>query len=108
MNMVHRDDVVGAIIAALERGEPGETYNVVDDEPVSQRAFFTWLAAQLNRPLPAVVPADDGLGRKRGLTNKRVSNARLRTRLAYQFNYPNFRAGYAALLPSQPDGLPLP
>jgi nucleoside-diphosphate-sugar epimerase len=108
MNMVHRDDVLGAIIAALERGEPGETYNVVDDEPVSQRAFFTWLAAQLNRPLPAVVPADDGLGRKRGLTNKRVSNARLRTRLAYQFNYPNFRAGYAALLPSQPDGLPLP
>src|SRR5262245_17570283 len=36
LNMVHRDDVVGAIIAALEKGRPGEIYNVVDDEPVIQ------------------------------------------------------------------------
>ena len=97
LNMIHRDDVIGAILAALERGQPGETYNAVDDEPVTQRAFFTGLAEQLRQPLPPSVAAEGELGRKRGISNKRVSNAKLRTRLEYQFKYPDFRAGYAPL-----------
>jgi len=97
MNMIHRDDLVGAIIAALERGSRGEVYNAVDDEPVTQLAFFTWLAAESHRPLPPTVAPDEGLGRNRGITNKRVSNAKLRTHLDYQLKYPDFRAGYAAL-----------
>jgi nucleoside-diphosphate-sugar epimerase len=97
MNMIHRDDLIGGIIAALKQGRPGEVYNAVDDEPVSQRAFFTWLAAELKRPLPPSVAADEDSWRQRGLTNKRVSNAKLRTRLEYQFKYPNYRAGYATL-----------
>src|SRR5437868_4793221 len=49
INMVHRDDLVTALIAALERGRPGEIYNVADDEPVTQLQFFEWLAATLGR-----------------------------------------------------------
>jgi nucleoside-diphosphate-sugar epimerase len=97
MNMIHRDDLAGAIIAALARGARGEIYNAADNEPVTQLAFFTWLAAELQRPLPPQVAADGESGRKRGLTNKRVSNAKLRRRLAYEFKYPDFRAGYRAL-----------
>ena len=36
LNMIHRDDVVGAVIAALKSGRAGEIYNAVDDEPVAQ------------------------------------------------------------------------
>ena len=97
MNMIHRDDLAGAIIAALARGEPGEIYNAADDEPVTQLAFFTWLAAELRRALPPQAAADEESWRKRGLTNKRVSNTKLRTRLGYEFKYPDFRAGYRAL-----------
>src|ERR1700722_2656066 len=43
LNMIHRDDLIGGIIAALKSGRAGEIYNVVDDEPVSQRTFFEWL-----------------------------------------------------------------
>jgi nucleoside-diphosphate-sugar epimerase len=96
LNMIHRDDVIGAIIAALERGTPGEIYNAVDNEPVSQLKFFEWLAAELQKPLPLRVPADTEVWRKRGVTNKRVSNARLLAELRYQFKFPDFRAGYAA------------
>jgi nucleoside-diphosphate-sugar epimerase len=95
LNMIHRDDVVGCIIAALKRGKPGETYNAVDDEPVSQLDFFSWLAGHLNKPKPPSVPADPDAGRKRGVTNKRVSNLRLKQQLGYQFKYPTFREGYA-------------
>jgi nucleoside-diphosphate-sugar epimerase len=98
LNMIHRDDLIGFIIAALELGSPGEIYNAVDDEPVSQLQFFEWLAAELNRPLPLKVAADGEVSRKRGITNKRVSNAKLRAELNCQFQFPDFRVGYAAEL----------
>ena len=44
LNMIHRDDVAGCIIAALKNGRAGEIYNAVDDEPVRQIDFFRWLA----------------------------------------------------------------
>ena len=96
LNMIHRDDLVGVIITALERGTPGEIYNAADNEPVSQLRFFEWLAWQLKMPMPANVPADAEILRKRGVTNKRVSNAKLRAELKYEFRFPDFRAGYAA------------
>ena len=95
LNMIHRDDVAGCIIAALEKGRAGEIYNAVDDEPVSQIEFFEWLAAMLGKPLPPSVSEEAETVRKRGVTNKRVSNAKLRTELKYKFQFPDFRAGYA-------------
>jgi nucleoside-diphosphate-sugar epimerase len=95
LNMIHRDDVVGAIIAALEHAPAESVFNVVDDEPVSQRDFFAWLSAQLDKPMPPSVAVGGEISRKRGVTNKRVSNRRLKGQLGYQFNYPTFREGYA-------------
>ncbi len=96
LNMIHRDDLIGVILAALERGTPGEIYNAADNAPPSQLEFFTWLAAELKQPLPAKVLADAEVWRKRGVTNKRVSNAKLRAELKYEFKFPDFRAGYTA------------
>lgn len=96
MNMIHRADVSGAIIAALKSGRPGEIYNAVDDEPVTQATFFQWLAGTLGKYPPPTVPEEPDPARKRGLTNKKVSNRRLKMELGYQFRYPNFRLGYTA------------
>ncbi|HEV2438407.1 MAG TPA: SDR family oxidoreductase [Verrucomicrobiae bacterium] len=96
LNMIHRDDVIGCIIAALKNGRAGEIYNAVDDEPVSQVNFFQWLAEELGKDLPPTGPENFDENRKRGVTNKRVSNRKLRMELGYQFKYPNFRKGYTA------------
>jgi len=96
LNMIHRDDLIGAITAAFERGRPGEIYNATDDEPVSQLAFFTWLATRLGQPLPPVSTASPDTSRRRGLTSKRISNRKLRTELGLELKYPTFREGYAA------------
>ena len=95
LNMIHRDDLIGCIIAALKNGRPGEIYNAADDEPVSQLHFFQWLAQALDKPLP---PSEPDADRKRGVTNKRVSNRKLKMELGHQFKYPNFRKGYSAEL----------
>ena len=98
LNMIHRDDLIGCIIAALKSGRPGEVYNAADDEPVNQLHFFQWLAQSLDKPLPPSEPENPDENRKRGVTNKRVLNRRLKMELGYQFKYPNFRKGYSAEL----------
>jgi len=94
LNMVHRDDVVGVIIKALQLAHPGEILNVVDNEPVNQLTCFEWLSKRLGRPLPPSTTTDIGMARKRGLTSKRVSNRRLRSELGYELKFPTFREGY--------------
>ena len=53
----------------------------------SQRAVYEWLADHFGRPIPPVSPRD--FARKRGWTNKRVSNTRLRA-LGWVPRYPSF------------------
>jgi nucleoside-diphosphate-sugar epimerase len=106
LNMIHRDDLIGCIIAALKNGRAGEIYNAADDEPVSQLHFFQWLAQAVDKPLPPSAPENPGENRRRGATNKRVSNRKLKMELGHQFKYPNFRIGYSAellRLAAQPD-----
>lgn len=96
INMIHRDDLVGAIIAALKSGRPGEIYNAVDDEPVAQIHFFRWLSETLGKYMPPLATEEEAAQRKRGLTQKKVSNRRLKMEMGYQFKYPTFRQGYTA------------
>jgi nucleoside-diphosphate-sugar epimerase len=98
LNMIHRDDVAGCIIAALQNGQPGEIYNAADDEPVCQLHFFEWLARTLHKPMPASEPENAEVTRRRGVTNKRVSNRKLKMELGHPFKYPTFREGYSAEL----------
>ena len=79
----------------LKSGRPGEIYNVVDDEPVAQIHFFRWLSETLGKWMPPFAGTEDP-ARKRGLTNKRVLNRKLKMELGYQFKYPTFRQGYTA------------
>lgn len=95
VNMVHRDDVASAVRAVAERGGVGRVYNVVDDEPVAQGEFVTWLARSRGLPVPPVATEAENAARKRGLTHKRVSNRRLRAETGWEPLYPTFRQGYA-------------
>lgn len=101
INMIHLDDVAGAIITALRSGKPGDIYNAVDDEPVAQIHFFRWLSETLGKDMPPFATEAENSARKRGLTNKKVQNRRLKMELGCQFKYPNFRAGYTAEIQRQ-------
>jgi nucleoside-diphosphate-sugar epimerase len=88
VNQVHRDDIASAIFFLLT-GETQRTqiYNVVDDQPMLQSDCYRWLARRLDRPPP---PIGKSTGEpKRGDTNKRVSNAKLRN-LGWTLQYPTF------------------
>jgi nucleoside-diphosphate-sugar epimerase len=104
VNQVHRDDIATALFFLLGReAEGGQIYNVVDDQPILQSECHRWLAQRLNRPLPPIGKSKGP--RKRGDSNKRVSNARLR-RLGWTARYPTFvEAMEKSILPSFADGI---
>ncbi len=88
VNQVHRDDAAAALFVLLDRSAPGgEIFDVVDDQPMLQSECYRWLATKLNRELPPVGTTESK--RKRGASNKRVSNAKLRA-LGWNPHYPTF------------------
>jgi len=102
VNQVHRDDIASALFLLLNRAQTSaQIYNVVDDQPLLQSECYHWLAQRLNRPLPPTRKSEQP--RKRGDTNKRVSNAKLR-RLGWTPHYPTFAdAMQKSILPSFAD-----
>jgi nucleoside-diphosphate-sugar epimerase len=99
INQTHRDDIASALFFLLSRKtEPAQIYNVVDDEPILQSECYRWLAQRLNRPLPPIGKSIQQ--RKRGDSNKRVSNAKLRS-LGWTPRYSTFAdAMDKSILPS--------
>jgi nucleoside-diphosphate-sugar epimerase len=103
VNQVHRDDIASALFLLLnpETRVSTQIYNVVDDQPLLQSECYAWLARRLNRPLPPIRKSVQP--RKRGDTNKRVSNAKLR-QLNWTPDYPTFGdAMEKSILPGFPD-----
>jgi nucleoside-diphosphate-sugar epimerase len=99
VNQVHRDDIAAALFLLLDRPSlAGQILNVVDDRPLLQSECYRWLAKQLNRPFPgAGTSRSSG---KRGRSNKRVSNGKLRN-LGWEPRYPTFaEAMEKSILPS--------
>ncbi|HEY3660226.1 MAG TPA: NAD-dependent epimerase/dehydratase family protein [Candidatus Udaeobacter sp.] len=89
VNQVHRDDIASALFLLLNREAQtsAQIYNLVDDQPLLQSDCYRWLAQRLNRPLPPTRKAEQP--RKRGDSNKRVSNAKLH-QLGWTPAYPTF------------------
>lgn len=96
INMIHVDDLVGIIIRALQSGRAGEIFNAVDDEPIAQIHFFRFLSETLGKRMPPPAAPGADADRKRGLTQKKVSNRKVKMELGYEFKHPNFRKGYTA------------
>jgi nucleoside-diphosphate-sugar epimerase len=92
INQIHADDAAGALFHLLSGELPPGIYNVADDAPATQRECYEWLSTYLRKPMPPHGPADPH--RKRGVTDKRVSNAKLRS-LGWTLAYPSFQVAVA-------------
>ena len=96
---VHHDDAAAATVAALERGEGGQAYNVVDDTPATFRALLTAIARATNAPRPLVLPgwllrlvAPYG-GAILSDVSLRVANAKAKRELGWAPRYPSIADG---------------
>ncbi|HEU0077465.1 MAG TPA: hypothetical protein VFQ76_07430, partial [Longimicrobiaceae bacterium] len=90
--------------AAWERGRPGETYLLCDDEPVTGAEYAELTAELLALPLPPAVSRADireelaGRAVERRIGSRRCSNRRMRDELGVVPRYPSVREGVPAAL----------
>lgn len=104
VSRIHVDDLVAGLIAAWERGRPGEVYLLCDDEPVTGAEYAELTAALLALPLPPAVSRDDirqelsGSAFERRIGSRRCSNRRMRDELGVVPIYPSVREGVPAAL----------
>jgi nucleoside-diphosphate-sugar epimerase len=99
VNQVHRDDIASALqLLAETPPRANSIYNVVDDTPMLRSQCYNWLAQKLGRPSSAKAPGPSS--GKRGRSNKRVSNLKLRE-CGWAPRYPSFAiAMERSVLPS--------
>jgi nucleoside-diphosphate-sugar epimerase len=55
-NFIYLDDAAAATVAALEKGRPGQAYNIVDDEPMRWGDFLDTAAAEFGARRPRRLP----------------------------------------------------
>jgi len=89
MNFCHRTDAARSVVAALDRGRPGEVYHASDATPVWRRELILWVAEQFGFE-PVRDPGDTA---RAGGTNRRISAEWSRARLGVELAYPSFREG---------------
>jgi len=99
---IHVDDAAAAVVAALERGAPGEVYNIVDDEPVALRDYSEEMARVVGGKRPRSIPA--AIGRLVApylttalSTTMRASNEKAKRELGWSPRYPTYREGLRTL-----------
>jgi 2-alkyl-3-oxoalkanoate reductase len=96
---IHIDDVVGATMAALDRGIPGSVYDIVDDKALSFSDAVRIMAEYIGAPTPRSIPAWlfrlISPYRARVLSTRLpLSNAKARTELMWRPTYPTMREGF--------------
>jgi nucleoside-diphosphate-sugar epimerase len=100
VNQIHRDDAASALFFLCSNPSAAavEVFNVTDDQPILQSDCYRWLAEKLDRANPSIRQAQSAA--KRGRSNKRVSNRKLRA-LGWCPLFPTFaEAMETSVLPS--------
>jgi nucleoside-diphosphate-sugar epimerase len=100
LNLVHRDDIVTAIMACLEASGSvdGGIFNVADTAPARRSEVVEWLTAQLKTSAP---PFDGtATGRRAGapMPDRTISSAKIQRELGWSPKYPDYRTGFGAIL----------
>ena len=95
LNLIHRDDGVGAILACLLSGDSnlGRIYNVTDGNHSPRGQIVEWLAGKLSLESPAFANDDE-----ENTPNRKVSTNRIMEELEWSPTYSSFIEGYADLL----------
>ena len=107
-SFVHVDDAAAATVRAVERGKPGNTYNIVDDEPAEVRDWLPALAEMLGARPPFHLPAwiarlVAGEHMVATMTQVRAgSNGKAKRDLDWRPAHPSWREGFAAVIRQAP------
>lgn len=97
---IHVDDIVGGVLAGIDREKPG-IYNLADDRPTSQNRVVEAACDLLDKPWPPLQSLDEAglspMARAFYGENRRIANGKAKRVLGWQPLFPDYVAGLGAL-----------
>ena len=103
---IHVEDIAQTLAASIARPNPGQIYNVCDDDPAPPQDVIAHAATLLGLPIPPAVSWDQAdmtpMARSFYAESKRVRNDRIKSELGIQLIHPDYRAGLKSLLSQEP------
>lgn len=101
---IHVADIAQVLHASINRPNPGDIYNLCDDDPAPPEDVIAHAAKLLNLPVPPAIPFENAemtpMARSFYAESKRVRNTRIKEELGVRLLFPNYRVGLQALLDS--------
>ena len=101
LNLIYRDDIVGAMEAVWERSGGGvgavEIFNLADEGEATKGEVVAWLAERLGVAMPRFTGLPAG-GRRAVTPDRIIDAAKARAVLGWRPRWPSFREGYTAVL----------
>jgi nucleoside-diphosphate-sugar epimerase len=98
---IHVADIAMALEASMARPNPGQVYNLCDDEPAAPAEVIAYAALLLGLPMPPAIPLSapevSAMARSFYADNKRVRATLIKRELGLVWRYPTYREGLAAL-----------
>ncbi len=108
---IHRDDIAGAVLAAIARPPAGtRVLNLSDDAPAESARVIEEAARLLGVPAPPAVPFEDAyasmsdMARSFWADDRRVASAKTQAALGRRWLYPSYREGLRAILEQEAGG----
>ncbi|MDQ6954732.1 MAG: SDR family oxidoreductase [Mariprofundaceae bacterium] len=101
---VHVDDIVAALLAAMQSPCVGRIVNITDDLPLPHADYVQQLADMIGAPQPIILSPEEGKNQLSAAAlsfftdHKRISNQRLHDELLPKLKYPSFQEGMRAIL----------
>jgi nucleoside-diphosphate-sugar epimerase len=98
-NRIHADDLATVCLAAAEKGEAGEIFNVSDGCPGTMTQYFNAAADLLGLPRPPQMPMDEARRVMAPMMlsylseTRRMDNRRMLARLGVTLRYPDLESG---------------
>ena len=89
VNLIHVEDLAAICLAVVEKGKPGETYNVSDGTPRTWNEICATAQQRWGVAVTAI--------KANCTSGKRISNAKLRTELGYTLKHPDLYEALALI-----------
>lgn len=104
-NRIHISDIVEALIASMNKPNPGSLYNLTDDLPSPSHEVIQFACNLLGLDPPPLIPFNQAemapIVRSFYKDNKRIRNDKIKSELGIELLYPDYRSGLQACLETE-------
>lgn len=105
---IHVADIAQTLAASIAQPNPGQIYNVCDNDPAPPEDVIAHAASLLGLPIPPAESWDTAemtpMARSFYAESKRVRNDRIKSELGVKLAYPDYAAGLRGLLEQDSQG----